>query len=543
MRKITLLFATVLLLALPAKAQLSWANLYGEYKFTATLEITNAGEKYADQFSGDCDVTIENGVFGGKIVGFGGSSNSMTLSNIYESSNQIKVTNPNNPQLWSGIYMTKINGENPYTVWEGSTQLTEGYGPIYFTWDPDTKDISIPDFAVVEIEGYNSLNTTILATFTNVKMTFVSAAVIDVPDVSGDYVFKAGSGQYDVMTGSTVPTTFPVSLVKTSDDNKNYNAEFSIEGYNDFTLPTTFDGTTLKMAFDNTVVYQSETDTIRLNAWFDITPTYTIDFLYKLYKDEVSFSLNGGFAFVSDTVKWSTNPDTNEEELVADIAMKQYYVVGSLKKATDAGGSADFDWEGDYTFTSEVYAYDTENEYPATFDVTIAYFDGTAYDMDSYYYISSFLGKDINGTPIKLNIAEDGKSAEMVAGDKCRYIGANDSGAYFYNVLYDLNATKSPIAMTLNEDGTIAVADFYLKLLTRTYPNLASNDWNTFEDVETPAASYMSVTLAKKTSTGIEDVNTENSVVKGIYDLFGRRIETITVPGIYIVDGVKKLVK
>ena len=43
--------------------------------------------------------------------------------------------------------------------------------------------------------------------------------------------------------------------------------------------------------------------------------------------------------------------------------------------------------------------------------------------------------------------------------------------------------------------------------------------------------------------TGIEDVKGENGKVKTIFDLTGRRIETITAPGIYIVGGKKVLVK
>ena len=44
-------------------------------------------------------------------------------------------------------------------------------------------------------------------------------------------------------------------------------------------------------------------------------------------------------------------------------------------------------------------------------------------------------------------------------------------------------------------------------------------------------------------TTGIEEVTTENVTVKGIYDLQGRKIDEITKPGLYIVDGVKVLVK
>ena len=44
-------------------------------------------------------------------------------------------------------------------------------------------------------------------------------------------------------------------------------------------------------------------------------------------------------------------------------------------------------------------------------------------------------------------------------------------------------------------------------------------------------------------TTGISEVKGENGNVKAIYDLTGRRVENISAPGIYIVNGVKKLVR
>ena len=45
-------------------------------------------------------------------------------------------------------------------------------------------------------------------------------------------------------------------------------------------------------------------------------------------------------------------------------------------------------------------------------------------------------------------------------------------------------------------------------------------------------------------TTGVDEVKAENGNVKGeIYDLTGRRVEAITAPGIYIVNGVKRVVR
>ena len=49
--------------------------------------------------------------------------------------------------------------------------------------------------------------------------------------------------------------------------------------------------------------------------------------------------------------------------------------------------------------------------------------------------------------------------------------------------------------------------------------------------------------LTVTNTTAIEEVKGENVKVKAIYDLTGRRIDAITAPGIYIVNGKKVFVK
>jgi hypothetical protein len=44
-------------------------------------------------------------------------------------------------------------------------------------------------------------------------------------------------------------------------------------------------------------------------------------------------------------------------------------------------------------------------------------------------------------------------------------------------------------------------------------------------------------------ATGIGEVKGENGEVETIYDLAGRKVKETSVPGIYIVDGKKVLVK
>jgi hypothetical protein len=188
-----------------------------------------------------------------------------------------------------------------------------------------------------------------------------------------------------------------------------------------------------------------------------------------------------------------------------------------------------FEWAGDYTLSAEkvdVYYQGEDVAFPETFDVTISYFDGSAYGMESCYYISSFLNKNIEQMPIDFAISEDGWSADMLVGGLC---GSIVPGETYYKI-YDMNATSTPITITANADGSISIPSFFIKVV-----NYTTNE-------EQAGAFYQNVTLTPK-AAGIENIATVNKTVEGIFDLMGRKHNTITAPGIYIVNGKKIVVK
>ena len=81
----------------------------------------------------------------------------------------------------------------------------------------------------------------------------------------------------------------------------------------------------------------------------------------------------------------------------------------------------------------------------------------------------------------------------------------------------------------------------------------AANGENTTEFYNNAFKAYLEIEGASETAafygfdwngtTGISEVKGENGEVKTIYDLTGRKVETISAPGIYIVGGKKVLVK
>ena len=439
-----MLVSLMLFMAVQATAQVnSVVDLFGKYKFTADIEFTAEGEAYKSQLPAECDAEIlEDGTFSAKIVGFAGSQTQQNINAISIEQSMLKVLNLNNPALWSnGLMLANENGDNPYGVWDTAAGewAVESYGPVYYTFDPATKEISIPDFTVVTLSNYTVAKGTVIAKYTNVKMTLVEAATVEVADISGEWSFKAGSSTYSTMEGSVIPTEFAVALVKTDGAGRAYNATIAIEGFETVTLPATFDGNTLSIAYDNT--YIDAVKGIRFaNMNGGTVKNGTVEFKFQ---SETAFSLYNGFSFVVDTEEENT-----EGELVPATELQQWYMDGTLKLPSDAPA---FDWAGVYNVKAdEPYIADAAGiEWPTEFQFEVTY-----YETSNIYCITSVFGYDVNSINyggLMFTPAEDGKSAEIKTGNLYSLGGGN-----FMKIL-DMNLTSSPIVMTVNEDGSMSI--------------------------------------------------------------------------------------
>ena len=95
------------------------------------------------------------------------------------------------------------------------------------------------------------------------------------------------------------------------------------------------------------------------------------------------------------------------------------------------------------------------------------------------------------------------------------------------------------------ENGYYAIAGGELKYAASENASLGSFRW--YMNIESRTQSSVpqaSIAIREiDGTTGVEEVRTEDANVKGIYDLQGRKIDEITKPGLYIVDGKKVLVK
>ena len=456
------LFASLMLfMAMPANAQVTMVDLYGKWKFTADIEWgATATEAQKAQISNECEVVIAaddvTGWYEAKIVGFAGSENPQ-FADLFQSPSSgtyaAKIANPNPTQgaLFNGMLLANANGDNPYGIFEGGEWVVKGLGTFYYILNEDKTEMKVQnDFTIVTLASNDDKNPVVVATLRNAKMTFVEPATpVAVSDISGDYIFKAGTGQWSTMEGSAIPTEFSVNIVSKSEDNKAYDATIAIEGYDNVTLPATFDGSVLSLAFNNTYIKTDYAEVKNSIRFADYYASEEKEGAIEFKAIENVFSLSNGICLASDSLGKNMAGDADSTWVVT----RQYYMDGSLKLAAEA---PDFDWAGVYnariTSANDLDIVNAAGiEWPEEFQFKVEYVES-----DDSYLVTNVFGynvADINYGGLEFVPAEDGKSVKISTG----LLATIEPGVAYVKILNE-NLAEGEIGMTVNADGTMSIA-------------------------------------------------------------------------------------
>ena len=169
--------------------------------------------------------------------------------------------------------------------------------------------------------------------------------------------------------------------------------------------------------------------------------------------------------------------------------------------------------------------------------------------QNKYLNIETYNANNASGPKGSVGIADYAESnaqiftIEDAGNDKVYLVSAE--GYYIVCRQWNIDASntgeKSPLDLDYKND-----TEFYIMNGTQYFKvgpvDGAANSYYPYCDAPFSMAELWVLEEVGNT-TGIEEVKGENGKVKTVFDLSGRRLNEITAPGIYIIDGKKVLVK
>ena len=123
-----------------------------------------------------------------------------------------------------------------------------------------------------------------------------------------------------------------------------------------------------------------------------------------------------------------------------------------------------------------------------------------------------------------------------------KYVKCNDDADYYKLMIKGGEAKMYWMYKEFDENGTYGKDDAYKGTDNGGHIKCSANKIYMALPSQQKAASY-GMRFVTPGATDIDEVNGEDGMVKTIYDLQGRKLDEITEPGFYIVNGKKILVK
>lgn len=438
---LNIILSMMILCSTSVRAQVaSMADLFGKYKFTADVEVTEAGKASEANFVKEGEVVITKdaiNVYDAQITGFAvnNATEALKVNAINTETCKFKVTNPNGQGSTMGsLSYSDVTGKYPYG--------RDGLDPLIFEYDPNTKSMTTNDFTLVGNVNNASQTCDVFAKFTNVKLTLIEAEAINIPDISGNWKVTGG-GAWGTKEESVLPTEYSISLVQGATP-KDYEATITIEGIAPFTLAATFDGNTLAIPFDNVLIDEA-------NGYYLAT-------MNKELTGKFTFNYSSEKAMPSGSALVIVKKTDNEETPYEAV---QWWMDGSAKKQADA---PEFSWAGTFKMTVANLLDFTGgvDSFPAESDFEITY-----YEAIDAYYLTSILGcnvGNVNNGGLKLTISdEDPTVAEisLTGPYGAAYLKSSDDNSVWYKMV-DANGGQTPLTLKRNDDGTFTLSNFFI---------------------------------------------------------------------------------